>query len=629
MKKFTRMVIVAILAAVSTFAYSQNINNIPKEVKLAFKKGTRLPDGRPGLNYWQNRSKYDINASLNAKTSTLSGEENIWYFNNSPDTLDRIVLRLYQNIFKYGNARGWSIGNVDLGDGCVIDSLKIEGGVKSSNTTSTNLIVRLEKLINPGDSTQVYIKWHFHIPEKRQVRMGNYGNDRFFIAYWYPQIAVYDDIDGWDMNEYLGATEFYNDFSDFNVNITVPENYNVWACGDLLYPEKHYSKNIMNKIDKAWKSGELVNIITAADRKADKVFSKKASNIWNFKAVYVPDFSFAATKNYNWDAKSVIVDTITERRVFVDAIYPDDPKTFANAAEWAAKSIEIMSFQLPGIPFPYEHMTSFSNGTPKGGMETPMMANNGDATSKTRSAGLFFHENSHSYFPFFMGTNERKYAWMDEGWASYLTYQMMDEVDPENNYLEYVSHRFENLNGSEKEVSLMTLSYNITDYNTYRIHAYNRSAMAYHFLRDALGDSVFKAALHEYIYRWQGRHPIPYDFFATMADASNTELLWFYLPWFFDKSVADLGIKKLTNKNEIVIENYGGLPLPVKLQIEYSDGSKDEIYKNTSIWNSGDKAVVILADAGRKIKKIELGDKVIPDTNRNNNIFVAETTSDK
>ncbi len=627
MKKIIFIAIVVSATAVTSVALAQNINNIPKEVRLAFKNGTRQPDGRPGPNYWQNRSEYDISASLNAENSTLNGEESVWYFNNSPDTLDRIVLRLYQNIFKYGNARGWSIGNVDLGNGCVIDSLKVDKGVKLASPTSTNLVVRLEKKINPGDSVHVYAKWHFHVPEKRQVRMGNYGRDRFFIAYWYPQIAVYDDIDGWDMNEYLGATEFYNDFSDFDVSITVPDNYNIWACGDLQNPEKHYSKNIIKKIDEAWNSDEVVNIINAGDSKADNVFRRNASNTWNFKAEYVPDFSFAATKNYNWDARSVIVDTISNRRVFVDAIYPDKPKTFANAAEWAAKGIEIMSFQLPGVPFPYEHMTSFSNGTQNGGMETPMMANDGDAASETSSAGLFFHENSHSYFPFFMGTNERKYAWMDEGWAAYLTYQMMDEVDPGNNYMERISRRFENLNGSEKEAGLMTLSYNITDYRAYRVHAYNRSALAYHFLRDAIGDSVFKAALHEYIYRWQGRHPIPYDFFATMADAGNTKLLWFYIPWFFDKAVADLGIKKLTNKNEIVIENYGGLPLPVKLRIEYSDGSIDEIYKNTSIWSSGEKALVISADAGKKIMKIELGDKVIPDTNRNNNTFVADTTS--
>jgi len=287
-----------------------------------------------------------------------------------------------------------------------------------------------------------------------------------------------------------------------------------------------------------------------------------------------------------------------------------------------------MSFSLPGVPFPYEHMTSFCNGRKTGGMESPMMANDGDPSSEASAIGLFYHEISHSYFPFFMGTNERKYAWMDEGWAAYLTNEIMDELQPDYKYLERLGSRFVSINGLEKEVSLMTLSQNITDYNAYRVHAYNRSSMAYHFLRDALGDSTFKLALHEYIYRWQGRHPLPYDFFASMATASGQSLLWYYQPWFFETAIADLGIKKVTNDNKIIIENYGGLPLPISLKVEYSDGSSQEFYKNTSVWKTGESAVIIVANSEKSIKQIELGSSIIPDINHVNNLFVTEATSD-
>ena len=624
MKKTGILVFIILFSSLLTNA--QFAKYIPNEVKEAIKNGSRQIDGRPGPLYWQNSSKYKIDAVLNVENSILEGEATITYFNSSPDSLDRIVLRLYQNFYRKGNARGWSIGDADIGEGMVIDSISVKHRIKHTNPTATNLIVSLENNINPGDSTEVYVKWHFHIPEKRWVRMGNYGKNRFFIAYWYPQIAVYDDIDGWDLNEYYGVTEFYNDFNDFDVNIEVPDEFMVWATGDLQKPEIHYQKGVLKRIEKAEQSREIINIITAKDRKQNKVFIKNAGNIWNFKANYVPDFSFGAATNYNWDATSVEVDTITKRRVFVDAAYPDSTETFGNAAKWSARSVELMSFSLPGVPFPYEHMTSFCNGRKTGGMESPMMANNGDPSSEASAIGLFYHEISHSYFPFFMGTNERKYAWMDEGWAAYLTDEIMQELEPDYLYLERIGGRFTEINGSEQEVSLMTLSSNITNWGAYRVHAYNRSAMAYHFLKDALGDSVFKLALHEYIYRWQGRHPLPYDFFASMATASGQSLFWFYKPWFFETANADLGIKKVTNDNKIIVENYGGLPLPVSLKVEYSDGTSQEIYENTSIWQSGETAVIIVANDEKTITKIELGSSTIPDINHSNNLFETEAT---
>ena len=624
MNKTAYILIIAMVS--SLFANAQIANLIPNEVKAAFKNGTRQIDGRPGPMYWQNSSAYKIDASIDAENSILSAEATIKYFNNSPDSLHQIVLRLYQNFYRKGNARGWYIGERDVSEGMVIDSISSKLGIKQANPTATNLIMKLENTLNPGDSTEVYVKWHFHIPEKRWVRMGNYGKNRFFIAYWYPQIAVYDDIDGWDLNEYFGVTEFYNDFNDFDVNIKVPDEFMVWATGDLQKPESHYQKGILSKIEKAESSTEIVAVISAADRKKNRVFVKGASTVWNFKATYVPDFSFGTATNYNWDATSVEVDTITKRRVFVDAAYPDSTDTFFNAVKWSARSVELMSFSLPGVPFPYEHMTSFCNGRKTGGMESPMMANNGDPSSEASAIGLFYHEISHSYFPFFMGTNERKYAWMDEGWAAYLTDEIMQELEPDYLYLERIGGRFTEINGSEKEVSLMTLSSNITNWGAYRVHAYNRSAMAYHFLRDALGDDIFKAALHHYIYQWQGRHPLPYDFFASMANASGSNLIWYWKPWFFDKAVADLGIKKVTNENKIIVENYGGLPLPISLKVSYSDGSIEQIYENTSIWSTGDAAVIINANAEKEIMEIELGENTIPDINHLNNVFKAEAT---
>jgi hypothetical protein len=600
---------------------------LPAEVKKAFRNATRSVDGNPGPAYWQNHAKYAIETELLADESRLKGSEKVQYFNNSPDTLKSLVVRTYPDFYKKGTVRDWPIGGQDLTDGMQYENLKVfrspDGGdmVEKTSKTPTNLLIELKEGIPPGDSVFLTIDWTMNIPQKRWVRMGNYGDGRFFIAYWYPQIAVYDDVDGWDKVEYFGMVEFYNDFNDFDVRVTTPPGFMVWATGKLENEKYLYQKKILKRLEDARQSDEVVKIITAEDRLNNRVLKSTEKNSWHYIAKGVPDFSFAVAKNSNWDGCSVIVDTVSGRRVLTDVVFTDSPHTYGNAAEWSRKSVAYMSEQLPAYPFPYSHMTSVSNGRKGGGMEIPMMANNGDPVNEADSYATLFHEISHSYFPFFMGTNERKYAWMDEGWAAFLPIGFMQKYYPEYYYFKRVMNRFEGMSGSEKEVTLMTLSYQIGDYNSYRVHAYNRPAMAYYYLQDALGDSLFRKALRAYIMRWNGKHPLPYDFFNTFTDVSGQDLAWFFQPWFFSRSYADLGVKKVTLDNQVVVENYGGLPLPVKLVAEFADGSKEEIYRCTSVWNSAQQAIVIQFDKEKQIRKVVLGDELIPDTNEENNIF--------
>jgi aminopeptidase N len=254
-----------------------------------------------------------------------------------------------------------------------------------------------------------------------------------------------------------------------------------------------------------------------------------------------------------------------------------------------------------------------------GGMESPMMANNGDASDPASAAATVFHEIAHTYFPFFMGTNERKYAWMDEGWAANLPIGFMNEYFPERNYLERFVGSFENINGKEREMTLMTLSNAIGSYDAYRVHAYVRPALAYYFLQDALGDSLFKVALITYIERWNGKHPIPIDFFNTFSAVINQYLSWFFQPWFYEKAVADQAIKKVTLDNKIVVENTGGLPLPIVINLTYEDGSTELVEETTAVWFAGEKAVVIQANPELRLRKVTLGSELIPDVNRENN----------
>ena len=602
---------------------------IPIELQNAYKKGTRSFDGNPGPNYWENHAKYRITATLNADESSLEGNETVTYFNNSPDTLKTLVIRLYQDILRKGAARAWSINPEAVTQGVQIKYIKVNRKEVKLPTGffgfffGTNRYVKLPKALAPGDSLVLDAGWKFHISAKSANRMGNYGHGRFFIAYWYPQIAVYDDVSGWDKIEFNGITEFYNDFNNYDVRITVPPDYAVWATGHLENAANIYRKNIQKRLKEVAVSDKVISVITQEDWNKNKVLKNKGENTWHFKAFNVTDFSFAAVPGYNWDASSVLVDSSTGRRVRVDAIYPENSKTFnRKAAVIAHKSIVFQSYKWPGYPYPYEHMTSFSNGTPMGGMETPMMANDGDPKDSVFLANLVFHEISHSYFPFFMGTNEKKYAWMDEGWAAYFSELFTHSVYPRYPEFMPLVKTFNVKSGREMEQPLMLPSNLFTDFRAYQVQAYTRSSLAYRFLRDAMGDEAFAKALHEFMNRWHGKHPDPFDFFNTFSQSYGKSLMWFIKPWFFDRAYADQGIGKVTNTNQIVVENIGGLPMPVIVKCFYTDGSSDTISKSTAIWQNGVRAILIQADSSKTIQKVVLGAPDIPDVDRSNNSLV-------
>jgi hypothetical protein len=606
---------------------AQSNRLIPIEVQKAYAAGTRSKDGNPGPNYWENHAHYQINAELLAAESSLKGTEKVTYFNNSPDTLYMLVIRLYQDFYTKGAARAWNIGSADLTNGVQINYIKVNGepvkmpAGQYGYLFGTNRYIQLPHALAPGDSLILTTGWKFHIPETTRNRMGNYGKGRFFIAYWYPQISVYDDISGWDKVEFNGITEFYNDFNDYNIHITTPPGYAVWATGHLDNADEVYAKPVLKRLEKVKKSDKIIAVVNQKDWNRHKVLKNKGATTWHFTARYVTDFSFAATLRYNWDASSVLVDSATGRRVRVDAIYPDSSNTFQRAAFYARKSVEFMSYEWPGYAYPFEHMTSFSNGTRNGGMETPMMANDGDPTDTISTANLVFHEISHSYFPFFMGTNERKYAWMDEGWASYFTGVFSEKRAPKYPYFQRTAQRFSRTGGRQMEVPLMLPSNLICNFSSYRIQAYTRPSLAYKFLRNALGDTAFKKALHVYMDRWHGKHPIPFDFFNCFMNATGQNLMWFFKPWFFGPGYADQAVKEVTADNKIVIENVGGLPMPVHVVCQYADGSKDTFSESTAVWNKGQNTISIQADKDKTIKKVVLGAPDVPDVDLSNNVL--------
>ncbi len=622
-----KSLLVTMILLVNIFAQNQNLY-IPRNIEDAYFFKTRYYDGKPGESYWINSSDYKINVEVVPATREVFGREVITYYNNSPDELEFIVFRLYQDFYKKGNMRDWQIDSLAVTSGVVISELKINGKKFLSGSSKgeyerygTNLTVKLSEKLISGSKIEIEVEWSFKIPFLNRLRMGMYDESTFFISFWYPQISVYDDIDGWDENHYKGTTEMYNDFNNYEVNITVPENFIVWATGLLQNADDVLEEKFSKRLQKAGESDEIIRIIDQNDLLEGAITKQNGKNIWKYKAEHVPDFAFALSNHYLWDATSLEVEK--DRRVLINAAYNKQSKDFYEVASIARKTIEYLSNDLPGIPYPYPAMSVF-NG--HGGMEYPMMVNDGSTETRARTVGLTAHEITHTYFPFFMGTNERKYAWMDEGWAVVIPYYFQlreaPEQDPRPRNIETLQKSF----GMETDIPPMILNIFLTG-NTYRNSVYNRAGTAYYFLRDFLGDDIFKSALKEYIKRWNRKHPIPYDFFFTFNDVTGEDLSWFWKPWFFESGYPDLAIDKVfsyEDSYELFIKKIGSVPVPLKIYITYTDGSKSELYKTAEIWKNGNDEYVVTLDRKKNIKSITIGSELIPDVEQINNEVMVE-----
>jgi hypothetical protein len=609
----------------NVYAFPQTSLYMPLNFQEAYANGTRSYNGKPGPEYWQNNADYRLTAYINPQTRTLTGTANITYYNNSPDTLDQIVIRLYQNINKLGNIHDFPLDESERSDGMVISSLEIDGekidlkNDSAAEQTGTNLVVK-DMGIPPGEKVKINTSWSFVIAKVNTIRMGAYDPTTFFIGYWYPQVAVYDDIDGWDMTEYTGQVEFYNDFNNYDVNITVPNYMCVWATGTLKNPEIVLAPQILKRYNDALSSDTVINIISKPDylRKMSLFNISGETNSWHFAATGVPDFAFGISSHYVWDAKSL---NTGEKKVFISAVYDPDSAGYNQVCDAASKSIELLSKNLPGVAFPFQSMTVFNSN--EGGMEYPMMVNEDFGGKRADMVNTTAHEIAHSYFPFYMGTNERKYAWMDEGWAQMFAEHTQYAIDSSFDARERDVSDYLKLAGQDKETPPMVLSYNEKE-RAYVNASYERSAAAYNTLKELLGDELFKQALQEYMKRWNGKHPTPYDFFHTCNDAAKEDLSWFWQPWFFEPGYPELSIDTVIiadGRARVLIKQEGNIPTSVQVTFKYTDGTQKTIFKNCGVWRTIDELWLDESLEGKKLKSIELGSNHIPDVNKENNLW--------
>lgn len=611
-----------VLTVFAVNAYSQLF--VPGEFHHALEKGTRSKDGKPGEAYFQNYADYVFDVDFNPLTGDLDGKAQITYHNLSPDTLNRIVIRNHMNLFKKGVPRDFNVGKADLHEGVEISEVQIDGKKIADNFdnirhSGTIMTIILPEPLAPGNKTELSLNWAFTLPKEVSIRYGRYGDDNWMVAYWYPQIAVYDDISGWDTHPFTGSAEFYNDFNNFDVSISVPGNYLVWATGLLQDEEKHFSGEILQRLAQSRKTDEVVHILKEEDIKEGRFLKDRQK--WRYVAESAPDFAFAVSRSYIWDATSVEVEP--GRRVWVDAVYKTNSKDFHKVAELSAEIIDLFSTEVIGEPYPYPKLTAF-NGS--GGMEFPMIINDGDASSHEGTVHLTAHEIGHTYFPFHVMTNESFYAFMDEGLVSFIPRIVNGIMLDDNSPMRGIVQSYAAQASTFRQVPLMVPSDMISDYSAYRVHAYTRPANAFFVLQQMLGEERFREVIFEYIQRWKKKHPTPYDFFNTVEDVTGKDLAWFWNPWFFEKGYPDLAIRKVKKGKksyEVHIEKRGSLPVPLQLKIRYEDGTEETIERSAEIWKNSD-IFSHQTPENNTISFIYLGGMNIPDSYPENNLYSTE-----
>ncbi len=554
---------------------------LPVEFQHAFNSGTRSFDGDPGKNYWQNHSDYNLKAIIDPYKKTLAGEADITYYNESPDTLNSITVFLYPDEYAKRSSRDYDIDPNLLTDGVHIDSLAVDNMEVNLDDRSavwrygTRMFIRPKTPVLPDSSVQLHIAWNYIITANGEDRDGIYDSTSLFIGYWYPEIGVYDDIDGWNSIDHTGGVEFYHDYSNYKVELEVPDNFLVWASVPPDNEKDIYPDFILNRLADV-NENKATPIVTKDDiQKGIRV----KTNLWKYTANDFPDFCFALSDHYRWDARLYK----NSDTYFLNTVYPEYHKRFAVNSQIEYEALGVFTTQLPAIPFPFRYFTAV-NALHGGGMEYPGMINDGfydtalisrPTTELAANRGLTYHEMFHMFFPFYMGINESKYSWMDEGWASFTSYLIPNEYRARGLY------RF-----GELSVAPMMVPSNITPRDFY-VNAYTIGAYSYYSLQQLLGQPLFLKCLQEYIHRWHHKHPTPYDYFNSFSNTSGKDLNWFWKRWYFDWGYVDLGIKGYNGK-ELTIQNIGGKPMAASVKLTFEDQSTDEVRINPSVWKESD-----------------------------------------
>lgn len=606
---------------------------MPRNVKRAFDAETRSPDGKPGKNYWQNRATYNISLNVAPPNRTVTGTEDIVYTNNSPNTLENIVFRLELNSHMPEAPRDSPITTDYLTSGVHIDEYTENGKVKPWTERNpeegkgyTWEVMKLDKKLAPHESVKFTFKWHVDMSAK-SGREGAIDTTTFFVAYFYPRVAVYDDTNGWDTVNFTEGREFYNDFNDYTFEVNAPKNFVVWATGDLLNADEVLQPKFAERLKDSFTSDKIINVASAAELKSNSVTAQKDTLTWKWKADNVSDVALAVSDHYIWDAGSVIVDNATKRRVSVQAAYNSEAKDFQKMVEYEKHTLDWVSNNFPGVPYPYPKMTAVRGFAD---MEYPMMVNDSTQEDPNFTKFIVEHEILHSYFPFYMGINEQRYGFMDEGWTTAFE-NMIGRADFGNERADALFKGFRVAGWiknptADGDLPIITPGDALTG-RGFGNNEYGKAALGYLAIKELLGDAEFKHVLHEFMDRWHGKHPLPWDMFNSFNSASGKDLNWFFNNWYFTNGYIDLAVQNVSQTDAgatVTIKNSGGFDAPVDVIVKYEDGKSETFHQTPAIWSADQKLATVNIATKKKITSLVLDGGVFMDANEADNKWDAK-----
>ncbi len=599
--------------------------DLPTDFQAAIQRGTRTENGRPGPNYWTNHAEYDLEIDVDPAAARLTGKGKLTYQNRSPDTLKQLVLHLYQNLMKADAQRTRTIVPTA---GFELGKVEIAGQKPRHRVSDTRLYVTLPEPLEPGAKVAIDIEWAFDIPAAGTApRMGHEDADVIYLGYWYPQFAVYDDVEGWVADRYRGNGEYYMGYADYRLSVDAPQGYIVRATGALQNPEEVLQPKAMAALERARSTREVVHVVDEEDlAKGTQTLAGSNGKLkWRFLAANVRDAAVSIGRTYLWDATHAVVERLPDgsaRTCEIHAVYEADSGDWTRAAEYARTTIEFQSEAVH--PYPWPHMTA-CEGIIGGGMEYPMMTICGGR----RPRGVITHELTHMWFPMLLGSNEKRFAWQDEGfttyWSSICTAATAGRSAGARG--DVMSAAAQIARGGDVVSFRHGDSYVDDDFG---FASYTKPAAMLAQLRGLIGDEAFVAGFRRYASDWAFKHPYPYDFFRTMSDVSGVDLepyfrTWVFEQWRLDHAIA--GVEADAEGTTVRIADKGRAQLACTVEAEFADGSTERKVVPTSHWRDHASATVVF---GKQAVRVTLDPDIVTiDVDRKNNVWKAAAADGK
>ncbi len=661
----------------TSISYAQNPNeNYNRFKQLSEEEYTpnsyRTAGGAPGHNYFQQQVDYKIEVDLNEENNTIFGEEQITYHNNSPDALTYLWVQLDQNVrapkadSKLASPTSVNLNNPiqSLQRNYRIADYEFDGGfniekVNQSNgddllykINKTMMRVDLPKELLPGESFSFNIKWWYTINDRMSIggRSGyehfeEDGNNLYTIAQFYPRLATYSDIEGWQNKQFLGSGEFALEFGNFDVKLTVPADHILGATGELQNPKDVLCKVMQGNLKKAKQSYDKpVIIFSEKDAIENEKKGTDKTKTWHFKAENVRDFAFATSRKFIWDAMAVKLENGSTTMAM--SLYPKEGNPLWE--EYSTRAVAHTLKVYSRYTFDYPYPVAYSVHAAAIGMEYPMICFNfgrpkedGSYSDRTKynMLGVIIHEVGHNFFPMIVNSDEREWGWMDEGINSFIEYLAEQEFDPNfDHWFGPASILIPYMKGDKKMMTPIMSNPDHVLPNQLGNNAYGKPATALNILRnEVMGHELFDYAFKTYAQRWKFKHPTPEDFFRTMEDASAVDLDWFWRAWFYTTDAVDISLdqvyeitlpdsdtKEVVNNQkayQLKFKNIGGIPTPLMITYDFVDGSSETERLPAEVWLKGDEFNKVKLTT-KEVKKITF-DKLerTTDINTSNNTW--------